>query len=103
MLIAKVEQVKTIIKWKMNQSEGAGTIVHKDNCAFFLRSEVMNSRWMKQAEIVTPKSSNALEAWEYLLEIFYEIAFLTKILKGYVGRGNLFSGSAFHLDRKSVV
>lgn len=52
-----VEQVKTIIKWRADQSEVAGIIVHEDNCMFFLRSEFMNSRWMKQAEIVTPKSS----------------------------------------------
>lgn len=57
MLITKFEQVKTIIKQKMNQSEGAGTIVHEDNCAFLLRSEFMDARWMKQAKIVTPKSS----------------------------------------------
>lgn len=55
---------------------------------FFLRSEFMDSRLMKQSKIVTPKPSNALKAWGSFDEkkkFFHEVAFITHFLKGYVG------------------
>ena len=35
-LTANVEQVKTVIKWRVDQSEAMRIIVHEDNCSIFL-------------------------------------------------------------------
>lgn len=52
--MTNVEQVKTVIKWRVDQSEAMRIIAHEDNGTFFLRSEFMDSRVMKKSNIVTP-------------------------------------------------